>query len=188
MKSPGPTRHFAGPFDPNSRTSKRSQWRSSFASWVQLPSLKFPFREPAGAPGLNPPCKRQRVRPRIAGHWHGAPARVFAPHRSAPRRFRSRVSTLWSMGLISRFCYPRLDPRQLVPHRDSRRCPGDDGRTRASRTAASMTSAIMRKRSFCLLRMDLMAPAENSSPINASARRSRPGRCRDRKWNCVCCS
>jgi hypothetical protein len=42
--------------------------------------LKFPFLAPRGAPGLNPPCKRHRLRPRIARRWHGVPARVLAPH------------------------------------------------------------------------------------------------------------
>jgi hypothetical protein len=28
------------------------------------------------------------LRPRIAGRWHGAPARVLAPHRAARRRFQ----------------------------------------------------------------------------------------------------
>jgi hypothetical protein len=45
------------------------------ASAVQLPVLKFPFLKPRGAPGLNPPRKRHRLRLRIAGHWQGVPAR-----------------------------------------------------------------------------------------------------------------
>jgi hypothetical protein len=61
--------------------------RSSIASSVQSPVLKFPFFSPRGAPGLNPPCSRHRLRPRMAGRWHGVPPRVLAPHRGACRRF-----------------------------------------------------------------------------------------------------
>jgi hypothetical protein len=47
--------------------------RHARALWAsQSPFLKFPFLAPRGAPGLNPPCKRHRLRPRIARRWHGA--------------------------------------------------------------------------------------------------------------------
>lgn len=74
---------------------------------VQLPFVKFPFCWPRGAPELFPPCKRHRLRLRTAGHRHGAPARVAAPHLCARRRFRSRVSIVWCIGLISRSFTPR---------------------------------------------------------------------------------
>lgn len=45
------------------------------------------------APGLVPPCMRQRFFPCTAGDWHGAPG-VFAPQRGA---------FLSCMGLISFF-------------------------------------------------------------------------------------
>jgi hypothetical protein len=51
----------------NDRTRDRSHLRSSIASAVQSPSLKVPFCAPRCAPGVNPPCKRHRLRPRIAG-------------------------------------------------------------------------------------------------------------------------
>jgi hypothetical protein len=51
----------------------------------------------------DPPCLRHRLRPWTAGDWHGAPARVLAPHRGARRRLTSLVSMLWCMGLISKF-------------------------------------------------------------------------------------
>jgi hypothetical protein len=89
----------------NDRTSDRSHFRSSMASAVQSPLLKFAFLAPRCAPGLNPPCKRHRLRPRMAGHWQDPPARVFASHRGACRKFRSRVSR-WFMGLIKIFAYP----------------------------------------------------------------------------------
>src|SRR2546429_573634 len=47
-------------------SSDRSHLRSSIASSVQSPVLKFPFFSPRGAPGLNPPCSRHRLRPRMA--------------------------------------------------------------------------------------------------------------------------
>src|ERR1700738_3127140 len=59
------------------RTSDRSQFRSSIASIVQFPVLKLPFFGPRGAPGLRPPCRRHRLRPRIAGRWHGVPVGVL---------------------------------------------------------------------------------------------------------------
>ena len=69
---------------------------------VQSPFLKFPFLAPRGAPGLNPPCKRHRLRPRIARRWHGVPARVLAPH------FGARLSLVSSsfMGLITFLKFP----------------------------------------------------------------------------------
>ena len=67
----------------NDCTRDRSHLRSSMASAVQFPLRKFPFLRPRGAPGLNPPCKRHRLRPRMAGRWHAVPARVSAPHRGA---------------------------------------------------------------------------------------------------------
>ena len=84
----------------------RSHLRSAIASVVQLPFLKFPFRKPRGAPGLRPPCKRHRLRPRMAGRWHAVPVRVLAPHLGACLRFLSRVSRSWSMRLPADFCCP----------------------------------------------------------------------------------
>ena len=98
--------HSLLPLLANDRTRERSHRRSSMASAVQFPVLKFPFLLPRGAPGLSPPCKRQRLRPRMAGHWHGEPARVFARQRAARLRFPSRASTLWFMGLFPNFCCP----------------------------------------------------------------------------------
>jgi hypothetical protein len=86
----------------NDCTSDRSHLRSSIASAVQSPFLKFPFLAPRGAPGLNPPCRRHRFRPRMAGRWHGVPARVLAPHFGARPRSPSLVSSSF-MGLISKF-------------------------------------------------------------------------------------
>jgi hypothetical protein len=43
----------------------------------------LPVAWPRGAAGLRPPCSRQRLRPRMAGRWHGVPPRVLAPHRGA---------------------------------------------------------------------------------------------------------
>lgn len=91
--------HPAGSFDAksaqlacaNAVTSERSHLRSWIASTVQLPSRKLPFSVPRGAPGLRPPCKRHRVRPRIAGLWHAPPARVRAPHRAARLTFWRRL-------------------------------------------------------------------------------------------------
>jgi hypothetical protein len=57
-------------------TSDRSQFRSSIASVVQSPVRKLPFFAPRGAPGLRPPCRRHRLRPRRAGRWHGVPPRL----------------------------------------------------------------------------------------------------------------
>jgi hypothetical protein len=76
------------------------------ASAVQWPFLKFPFLEPRGAPVLNPPCKRHRLRPCIAGHSQGVPARVFAPQRAARLKFASRISALWFMRLSANFFSP----------------------------------------------------------------------------------
>jgi hypothetical protein len=101
--------HWTTPFCANARMSERSHWRSPIASAVQFPCLKLPLPGPLGAPGLSPPCRRQRARRRIAGHWQGAPARVLAPQRGARRRFASRVSRLWFMGLISCFSDPSKD-------------------------------------------------------------------------------
>jgi len=75
------------------RRSDRSQFRSSIASIVQFPVLKLPFSCPRGAPGLRPPCRRHRLRPRMAGRWHGVPVGVLAPHRAWSLRAR-----LWSIG------------------------------------------------------------------------------------------
>jgi hypothetical protein len=46
----------------------------------------------------------------MAGHRQDPPARYFAPHRGACLKFRSRVSTLWFMGLISNFVGPPTGP------------------------------------------------------------------------------
>ncbi len=100
----------------NAFTNDRSHLRSSIASAVQFPLRKFPFFVPRGAPGLNPPCKRHRLRPRMAGRWHAVPARVSAPQRGARLRFSSRVSTSWSMGLSANFCRPRCNNTRDVPH------------------------------------------------------------------------
>ena len=93
---------------PKERTSDRSHRRSSIASADQVPSVKFPLRAPRGAPGFKPPCKRHRLRPRMAGHLHGGPARVLASHLGARLRFPSRVLTSWSMGLFASFFAPRI--------------------------------------------------------------------------------
>jgi hypothetical protein len=78
---------------------------------IQSPFLKSPFLGPRGAPGLKPPCKRQRLRPRRAGHWHERPARVFAPHREARWRFASRVHSGGDRLIIARrLGYPRRRP------------------------------------------------------------------------------
>ena len=45
--------------------------------------VKRPLPRPVGAPGLFPPCIRQRFRPFTAGDKHGVAFRVFAPHREA---------------------------------------------------------------------------------------------------------
>jgi hypothetical protein len=97
-------------------TRDRSHFRSWIASIVQSPVLKFPFFWPRGAPGLRPPCSRQRLRPRMAGRWHGVPPRVLAPHRGACLRFRSLASSLWSIGLISKFSPPPPVYARLVRH------------------------------------------------------------------------
>ena len=73
------TRRSLPPPPPN----RRNHFRSAIASAVQSPVLKFPFFGPRGAPGLNPPCRRHRLRPRVAGRWHGVPPRVRAPQRGA---------------------------------------------------------------------------------------------------------
>ena len=101
----------------NGWTRERSHSRSSIASVVQSPFLKFPLLLPRGAPGLSPPWSRHRALPRIAGHSHGEPARVFvfAPQRGARLRFPSRVSTSWSMGLSANFCGPRQNAETLTP-------------------------------------------------------------------------
>ena len=91
---------------PKDRTSDRSHRRSSIASADQVPSVKFPLRAPRGAPRLKPPCKRHRLRPRMAGHLHGGPARVLASHLGARLRFPSRVLMSWSMGLFASFFAP----------------------------------------------------------------------------------
>ena len=98
-------RHSVVPVLANDRTSDRSHLRSSIASAVQSPFLKFPFLAPRGAPGLNPPCRRHRLRPRMAGRWHGVPARVLAPHFGARLRSPSLVSSSF-MGLISKLTDP----------------------------------------------------------------------------------
>ena len=92
--------------DANAFTNERSQLRSSIASAVQLPLQKLPFLVPFGAPGLSPPCKRHRLRPRMAGRWHALPARVSAPHRGARFRFARRLSISWSMGLFAKILLP----------------------------------------------------------------------------------
>jgi hypothetical protein len=46
-------------------------------------NLKLPFFCPRGAPGLRPPCRRHRLRPRIAGRWHGC-RWVFLHHTGGP--------------------------------------------------------------------------------------------------------
>jgi hypothetical protein len=105
----------------NDWTSDRSHRRSATASAVQSPFLKFPFLLPRGAQGLSPPCKRQRLRPRMAGHWHGEPARVFAPQRAARLRFPSCASTLWFMGLFPNSLLPPSSlsaTRRKFSHRD----------------------------------------------------------------------
>jgi hypothetical protein len=73
---------------------------------VQFPLRKFPFFVPRGAPGLKPPCKRHRLRPRREGRWHTVPARVSAPHRGARLRFASFISRSCFMGLSASFLYP----------------------------------------------------------------------------------
>src|SRR6516225_8875256 len=86
---------FVAPLSANDCTRVRSHFRSAIASVVQSPFLKFPFFEPRGAPGLNPPCRRQRLRPRTAGRWHGVQARVRAPQVGASLEFIVRVPTLF---------------------------------------------------------------------------------------------
>ena len=95
----------------NAFTSERSHLRSSTASAVQFPLRKLPFFVPRGAPGLKPPCKRHRLRPRRAGRWHAVPARVSAPHRGARLRFSRRLSISWSMGLSTKIFMPLLPRR-----------------------------------------------------------------------------
>ena len=99
-------RHSVVPLSAKDCTRDRSHLRSSIASAVQLPVLKFPFLLPRGAPGLSPPWRRHRRRSRIAGHSHGEPARVLAPQRGARLRFPSRVSVSWFMGLCAIFYCP----------------------------------------------------------------------------------
>src|SRR4029077_10465709 len=96
------------------RTSDRSQFRSSIASIVQFPVLKLPFFGPRGAPGLRPPCRRHRLRPRIAGRWHGVPVGVLAPHRGASS-LRARLWSIGVRGLIAKFssCPPPHAPAHL---------------------------------------------------------------------------
>ena len=96
------------PVGANNCTKERSHVRSSIASAVQFPLRKFPFFVPRGAPGLSPPCKRHRLRPRMAGRWHAAPARVSAPHRGACLRLLRRLSRSWSMGLSVTIFMPLL--------------------------------------------------------------------------------
>ena len=97
----------------------RSHLRSSIVSVVQSPFRKFPFFWPRGAPGLDPPCKRHRLRPRKAGRWHGVPARVFAPHRGARLRFASRLSILVH-GLVRDFLLPPQAQHVARPHKGLR--------------------------------------------------------------------
>jgi hypothetical protein len=92
----------------NACTRDRSHLRSLIASVVQYPLRKLPFSVPRGAPGLSPPCKRHRRRPRRAGHWQAVPARVHAPHRGARLKFSSRFPTSWFMGLSAKIFIPLL--------------------------------------------------------------------------------
>ena len=64
-------------------TTALTSWRASRSSRVQHPVVKRPLPRPVGAPGLFPPCIRQRFRPFTAGDKHGVAFRVFAPHREA---------------------------------------------------------------------------------------------------------
>ncbi len=61
---------------------------------------------PRGAPGLKPPCSRQRLRPRTADRRHGVPARVLAPQAGGCTGSQGLVSSFF-MGLISKFGRPR---------------------------------------------------------------------------------
>ena len=69
------------------RPQKRPQ-PSSLCDCVRCPVaiLEVSVSNTARRAGLNPPCKRQRFWPRMAGRWHGVPARVLAPHLGASRR------------------------------------------------------------------------------------------------------
>jgi hypothetical protein len=59
-----------------------------------------------GAPGLRPPCSRQRFRPRTGGRRQGDPALVLAPHRGTRARWDTWDSGRCSRGLISDFLGP----------------------------------------------------------------------------------
>jgi hypothetical protein len=77
------------------------------ASAVNSPVVKLPLASPVGAPVERPPCKRHRLRSRMAGHWQGPPALVFAPQRGAVLRFVSWAMTRpWFMRLFVNFSFP----------------------------------------------------------------------------------
>ena len=75
----------------HSRSSCRKCAASCFASaenWPCFQRARLERARPAAVVGPvdNPPCSLQRPF-RIAGHWHGVPFRVRAPHRGALLRF-----------------------------------------------------------------------------------------------------
>jgi hypothetical protein len=53
----------------------------------------------------------------MAGRWHAVPARVLASHRAARRRFVSRVSVYWLIGLSANFCWPPTAERVSEPRK-----------------------------------------------------------------------
>jgi hypothetical protein len=136
--------------DANAFTNERSHLRSWITSTVQFPVRKLPFFVPRGAPGLKPPCKRHRWRPRIAGRWHAAPERVSAPQRGACLRFLRRLSVSWSMGLPANFCCPPARPPTLqgsVPISREGRTSGQQdtlkGRVRVCPSFVSPDNSLM---------------------------------------------